>query len=425
MNGSHFRSRDIWFMGGNYNHTYDSGWAGRYLDEIYPGYPDSYPSSAMPDPPALELGSRVSLAFHREDGIPAAVALEDPEKFSRLSEQGEASAPLGHAGNYYEEELDYIASIEDKGDAYADRLNRVFQKGRNTVAYPEKYRLQAPADKAANNLSLQLKTIARLMSGGCRTRIYLARIGGFDTHAQQVEASNSSMGGHAALLGNLFEAVKAFQDDLGKLGLEDKVMTVTFSEFGRRATSNGSYGTDHGTSAPMFVFGKHINPGIIGENPDLDKLTPDNNLRKQHDYRQVFATLLADWMGADYRGLSAARMAPYAQSDQKLPIIKGKVDSQQAASAPAPAPEMPHKMEKLYPNPASSHIKLEYFMAGRVPHRIVIMDAGGRELEVVNRKGRDYGPKDVTFRLEGYRPGNYICVLEVGQQRQVKHFIKQ
>ena len=71
MNGSHFRSRDVWMMGGGYNDYYNSGWMGRYLDYTYPGYPDNYPSPQIPDPLAIEMGTAVSLAFHREQGIPA------------------------------------------------------------------------------------------------------------------------------------------------------------------------------------------------------------------------------------------------------------------------------------------------------------------------------------------------------------------
>ncbi|MFP4339369.1 MAG: DUF1501 domain-containing protein [Cyclobacteriaceae bacterium] len=433
MNGSHFRSRDIWFMGGNYDQTFNSGWTGRYLSELYPDYPDKYPSMAMPDPLALELGSRVSLAFHREDGIPTAVALEDPDQFYRLSEGGGAPAEVSPNGSYYDEELSYIAGIEDKGDDYAQRLYKVFSKGKNVVAYPDKYSLNAPYYKAKNHLSSQLKTIARLMSGGCQTRVYLARLGGFDTHALQVEQSDSSMGEHAALLHNLFEAIKAFQNDLKALELEDKVMTVTFSEFGRRATSNGSLGTDHGTTAPMFVFGKHVNAGVIGENPDLSNLTPDNNLRKQHDYRQVFGTLLADWMGATNSAIEAARLERFTRRDQILPIINkipsGSSPSPAPEPSPAPAPEpekeLPHQVNKLFPNPAYDEITLEYYMASRVPHRIVILNANGVEMDVINRKGWDYGFKKAAFRLDQYKSGNYMCVLEIGSDRIVKHFIKK
>ncbi len=93
-----------------------------------------------------------------------------------------------------------------------------------------------------------------MLKGGLKTRIFLCRIGGFDTHGDQVEKFDSTLGGHAALLYHLSSAIKAFQDDLALLGMEDKVLTMTFTEFGRRVFSNASYGTDHGSATPIFLI---------------------------------------------------------------------------------------------------------------------------------------------------------------------------
>ena len=99
------------------------------------------------------------------------------------------------------------------------------------------------------------------------------------------------------LLYHIFSAVKAFQDDLKELGLADRVLTLTMSEFGRRAASNNSWGTDHGTAAPMFVFGKGVKPGVIGTNPNLMDLD-HGNIKMQHDYRQVMNEIANDWFCA-------------------------------------------------------------------------------------------------------------------------------
>src|SRR5690606_29080322 len=142
---------------------------------------------------------------------------------------------------------------------------------RSSIAYPETYPLNAPAGSKRNLLTPQLKLISRLPDGGCKTKVFLVKIGGFDTHAEQVESYDPTMGVHAALLYHISTAMNAFQEDLRRRGLEDRVLTITTSEFGRRVYSNGSYGTDHGTGGPMFIFGKGVQAGMVGNVPDLTK----------------------------------------------------------------------------------------------------------------------------------------------------------
>jgi hypothetical protein len=186
-------------------------------------------------------------------------------------------------------ELEYIMGVEQSINQYAERITQVFNAGSNFITtYPNNY------------FASQLKTVARMIRGGCKTKIYLCQVGGFDTHSAQVDSGDTSIGSHAQLLQILSDAVKTFFDDLEGLGIADQVMACTFSEFGRCAKENGSFGTDHGTLAPMFLFGKNIRPRVHGTNVDLDDLTADNQLKnKQFDYRQVFATLLQDWLGAN------------------------------------------------------------------------------------------------------------------------------
>ena len=132
-------------MGGDDNDRFNSGWAGRYLDATYPGYPDNYPSSDMPDPIALEIGSRVSLAFHRADGVPIALAVDNPEQFHRLTSGGGALPTDVDTGSYYGQALDYVMGVEQKASQYAQRLQNVYQRGNNQVGYPERYHGTAPA----------------------------------------------------------------------------------------------------------------------------------------------------------------------------------------------------------------------------------------------------------------------------------------
>ncbi len=331
--GSHFRSRDVMFMGGGGNDSFDSGWGGRYLNSQFPGYPDAYPSEAMADPLAIEIGSSVSLAFHGANGISTSVAVSDPEKFIDLISQVGSSSTASSGNGYYDQELNHIINVELRANKYAQRLADVYSQGKNgTISYPEKYTYGGR--DSYNELSGQLKTVARLLSGGSKTKIFLARIGGFDTHALQVENNDPTRGKHASLLYNLFGAVEAFQKDLRQLGIEDRVMTFTFSEFGRRVASNAGQGTDHGTAAPFFVFGKHVKPGIIGTNPDLSDLDR-GNLKYQYDYRQVVGTLLKDWLRADGDALSQTRLAAFTKTT--LPIVGGVVPPPVSKSDPKPS----------------------------------------------------------------------------------------
>ena len=142
--------------------------------------------------------------------------------------------------------------------------------------------------------------MARLIHGGLKTKVYFVSVGGFDTHSGQVDNSNTTQGGHAALLGKVSTAIATFQQDLKLQGIDDKVVGMTFSDFGRRANSNASKGTDHGVAAPMFVFGTSVRHRTIGTNPNLATLTGTNgnkDIPMQIDFRRVYTDILTNWFG--------------------------------------------------------------------------------------------------------------------------------
>jgi uncharacterized protein (DUF1501 family) len=144
---------------------------------------------------------------------------------------------------------------------------------------------------ANNRFANSMKLIAQMIAGRLPTKVYYAHITGFDTHAAQ-------LGPHERLLEELSTGVEAFYRDLEAQGNADRVIVAAFSEFGRRVAENASAGTDHGTAAPMFVFGKRIKPGIHGRQPSLTDLQ-DGDLKHKIDFRSVYATLLDKWLGAD------------------------------------------------------------------------------------------------------------------------------
>ena len=414
LNQSHFRSRDIWFMGGEYDDYIGSGWMGRYLDTRFPGYPESYPNSDMEDPLAIEIGRGVSLAFHRSEGIPASLSLNNPQQFYDLINGVGGELPADVMDSYYGEELKWIMDMETKANEYSGRLKEVYDAGENSnVSYDNPYPNYVPGRYANNGLADQLKLIARLIKGGCKTKIFLARIGGFDTHANQVDSKDATVGPHAALLFHLSAAVRAFQTDLKNLGLEDRVLTMTFSEFGRRAASNDSYGTDHGTAAPMMLFGKGVKAGVIGSNPDLTDLNY-GNLRMQHDYRQVFTTVLQDWMCASDQAMTNTMFDGF--TDRKLDLIdESAVGLSEKSDSSALA-----KLKSCYPNPATDRTTFAFTLQEAGEVQLSIYDTSGKLRQVVSQDFLLAGNHELYTVLNDLERGTYIYTLQVGREKYSK-----
>ena len=396
MNLSHFRGRDIVFMGGDAQSNYNSGWMGRFLDSTYPGYPDAYPNNNMQDPIGIELSGALSLAFHRENGIPIGLNVGSPEQFYNLITSVGVDPPILFPDTYAGDELRYIMEFEKKSNQYAGRLRDVYNAGSNSsVEYPETYPFAAPEGSLNNPLSGQLRLIARLLKGGIKTRIFLCRIGGFDTHGNQVEEYDSTLGVHAALLYHVSSAIKAFYDDLNMLGIDNKVLSVTFTEFGRRAYSNASYGTDHGTSTPVFLFGTGVNPGIYGENPDLNDLH-NGNLKYNIDYRQIYTSIVQDWFGASNDALAATGFNEWIGN--KLPLIAGtSVDYIRNNN----------RELIVYPNPARLYTKINVFMEKSGDVNIQIYNTEGKLVKLINEKAV-YGKNQFSIPVEDIPAGRYI-----------------
>jgi uncharacterized protein (DUF1501 family) len=162
-------------------------------------------------------------------------------------------------------ELTYLRNIAKQADKYGEIIQAAYGKATNLVTYPT-------ANAAnGNNVSLanQLKIVARLIKGGLKTRVYMVQIGGFDTHSNQTDTTDHAVGGYARLMTQLSEAITAFQRDCEAMRIHDRVLGMTFSEFGRRIKSNGSLGTDHGASYASFVFGTRLHGGMLGVNPTI------------------------------------------------------------------------------------------------------------------------------------------------------------
>lgn len=440
-NGSHFRGRDISFMGGSFDDYFSSGWVGRFLQQEFAPktYPDEFPNEEMKDPLAIEMGSDVSLIFHQQGNIPTSISLSNPVSFFNLVNELEGFVdqgidPRGKPPTFldnspYGKELNWILGLEEKSEDYAERLFTVYNNSPEaTVTYPERYPFNAPSGSITNRLTPQLKLIARLLDGGgaglgVKTKVFLVKVGGFDTHAEQVESYDPTMGSHAALMYNISSAMKAFQEDLRARGIEDRVLTVTTSEFGRRIHSNGSYGTDHGTGGPMFLFGKGVKPGIVGKVPDLTK----NNVEMQFDYRQVYANILKDWMLVDedtinneifFKNFINGPKEEGAGNYEPLDVA-----SQVISATNSDFIKARFALTGSYPNPANGSTTIEFRINTTSQVHLQLFDSQGRALKVLLDTTLDAGEHSVNVDLQEFKPGMYLYKLKSGFLKDTKKLV--
>lgn len=357
QNGSHFASKDIYSTGNDgksWSNGKNSGWIGRFLENHYiDDLTKSYPL-------AIQMGSsKTELGFHgaKEHGLSINLTGQDPKGFyTQLSALSDNALTQTTIDTHFLKELQYIIDTTKKSNTYSKAISEAFDKGKNALSYPD------------NKLSDQLKTVARLISGGLESKIYFVSIGGFDTHDQQIESANDINGTHNKLLTQVSTAITAFMKDLRQQALDDDVVGLTFSEFGRKIKENGNLGTDHGKAAPMFVFGKPIRGGVSGTNVNLAEATDANNYQLetvQFDYRQTFATLLQDFMGSSNSTLDKTfynHSSNQSFADLKVaPLVKGAFsvaagcipDSSESDTTSGSAQHW-----NLFPNPFKSRLLL-------------------------------------------------------------------
>ena len=290
QNKSHFKSTDLYLTGNDgksLDNGANSGWIGRFMEQYYAD------QLAEPFPLAIEMGSpKNSLGFHgiEEHGMSLNITGQDPSGYYSILNGLGGEPPENLPISDYGKELDFLINTDKLSNKYAKQISNAFNKGQNTVGYPD------------TNFSDQLKTVAKLISGDLQSKVFMVRIGGFDTHNAQVQGSGDILGRHNDLLTELSEGVEAFISDMTQQNLADDIVGLTFSEFGRKAKENGNLGTDHGEIAPMFVFGSAVEGGVSGTNPDLSEASGTNNFQLetvQYDYRETIGTLLQDYLGAD------------------------------------------------------------------------------------------------------------------------------
>jgi uncharacterized protein (DUF1501 family) len=398
-NFSHFRATDIWMSGSDSNQYINNGWLGRYLNMEYSNYPNGYPNNTMPDPLGIQIGSVTSLTF-QGPGVNMGISISDPVNFYNLINGVQDPAPNTPAGY----ELTYIRTVAKQTQQYSDVIKNAAQRVTQQSVYP-----------ANNSLADQLKIVARLVKGGLRTRVYMVSTGGFDTHSVQVNQADTTTGTHAILMQRVSDAIKAFMDDLKFLGVEKRVMGMTFSEFGRRIKSNSSLGTDHGAAAPMIVFGEYVQGGVLGNNPVIPaNVTVNDNVPFQYDFRSVYASVLEKWFCLNNTDLQIVMLKNY----QSLPLIKSN------ACNPYPPNPSGNLLVRNYPNPFVSSTTITFITEGGHTS-IQIMDAMGRLIKtLIDRDYATAGQYTVTFNSDPLPSGVYYVRLQNGAVQHVNAMLK-
>ena len=373
-NRSHFRATDIWNTGSDANVVWEEGWAARYLAEKYPSYPISMPSQPM----AIQLGSVESLLFQSDIGRYGTV-FEDPNLFYQLVSgtlSDDEIPPATLAGD----ELAFLKQVSSASLQYSTVIRDRALKGANSVTYP------------ATNLAKQLGIVAKLISGGLETPVYLCTIGGFDTHANQLNQ-------HSNLWKQISDAVTAFQIDLKTQNKADKVTLMTFSEFGRRVNQNGTTGTDHGTAAPLFVIGNTVRGGLIGDNPNLVNLDSNGDLKANFDYRQVYSTVLSDHLGLT----ATSTEGIFKKSFERLPIF---LNSPLIAEAGV-------KVTLLdpAPNPASGQVRIQFAALEAMRVELALFDMQGQKIGSIYAGEVQSGTYTYPIDTTHFPAGTYLVSL--------------
>jgi uncharacterized protein (DUF1501 family) len=283
---SHFRSMDIW-QAASTARDLTQGWIGKALKRL-PATPSFHLSGKNDSAPLALAGAPVrvpSIASLKDFVLKTAAASEaEKKKQTKLIEEA------AKTGKGKPDLLDFVKRTAANTYASSKRLQEIGKNYTPKATYPN------------TALANHLKLAAQLIDANFGARIFYVQLDNFDTHANQALT-------HANLLGQLSGAMTAFYKDMAARGHKDRILLMTFSEFGRRAKENGSKGTDHGSAAPMFLVGGKVKAGVVGAHPDLTKLE-QGNLKHHTDFRQVYAAVLDKWLGVSSKQVLGQEFKP-------------------------------------------------------------------------------------------------------------------
>lgn len=388
-NLSHFRSTDIWLSGFNTsdpNARLVDGWVGRYYARTLPGFPENLPEH----PVAVQIGGTLSMLFQSPKGD-VGIALTDPQKFFELGQGLSPDMNPLPEDTFYGKEFNFVRLVAEQSDRYSTVVKEAFDRGTNKVDY------------ADNGFVRQLQLVARLISGGLKSKVYMVYMGGFDTHVQQ--QNDDLTGLHPFLLESLSTGIGQFMQDALTQGFADRVVGFTASEFGRRPYENGSRGTDHGTSSVQFVFGNKVNAAVFGTSPDLTNFDSNGDLRYQYDFRRVYTDVIERWFG----GTSEDTEAVFGERVLPLGVIKEAVSVDDVYQGRLPIDV------SVFPNPSAGSATLEWQQP--VPASVIV-DLYGIEGRFVERLYEGAVPAgSVRLPVTPTKSGSYLCNVIVNGVR--------
>jgi uncharacterized protein (DUF1501 family) len=378
-NRSHARSTDIWTSASDSDQMMGTGWAGRYLVEDNPDF--------IANPPEFPLGVRIggsSTLFQSEFGN-LGVTFGGASQFAQFLEQGGFYNEENTPDNDFGRSLSFARKIANSSFRYLEAIQDAADNSTNLNEYPN------------SGLSRSLSVVARLIRGGLQTKVFLVSKGGFDTHNNQ----GSTEGGHADLLRDVADSVQAFYADLASDGLNDRALTMTFSEFGRTLDENSSQGTDHGSSAPVMVFGP-VNGGIYGEHADLIDLDRSGDPVYGMDYRNIYANILDNWFELESAGMSAVLDGEYEDLGFLNVTTNASPNSKPFA----------FKLNQNYPNPFNPSTMIQFTLPASVTVRLQVFDVQGRLVQTLIDGNVPAGEQSIRFDGSNLSNGTYLYRLE-------------
>jgi hypothetical protein len=319
------------------------------------------------------------------------LVINDPDEFYQIAQTGQLYNTESLPACRYGSELGFMRTVANNSFRYSETIKQAYDASTNDIGYPDE------------NLAEELSIVARLIKGNLGTKVYMVTIGGFDTHSDQIDR-------HATLMNRLCGSVKAFYDDLAATNQSQNILTLTFSEFGRRVYQNGSLGTDHGEGAPMLLFGDELGGnGFIGEAPDIstEALVGPGNIDYDKggiDFKSIYATLLQDWLCMDPLVVNAVLGNDFSRVENMVNACQPNIGSNETAVL------LGHQ-----PNPAIAGAYLiKYAVLVRGTVRITIQNAAGQNLATVLNDFREAGSFSLSFKPSDYAlpTGYYIYKIE-------------
>lgn len=382
---SHGDGTDIWISGSSSrNNVLTDGWIGRYFAHKVPNY--------SIDPPVYPLGVRIggSAALFESEFGNMGVTFGGASQLERIFEQGGFYNADDVPNTHYGRALKRSREVANDSFRYLDAIERSARDTANLVDYPN--------DSFAGSMAM----VARMVRGQLGSKVFLVSRGGFDTHGSQGGAE----GRHAGLVGSLADGIAAFYNDLAEDGLADKVLCMTFSEFGRTLDENASNGTDHGSSAPVMLFGP-VNGGMTGEHASLLELDGGGDPVYTQDYRDIYLSILRDWFELEDEAFQD--VLPGQHEGMNL-IDTDIITSVQRDQIPTDFVLYPN-----YPNPFNPSTRIKFELQRTSNVELSIYNISGQRVRTLVQSTLSSGVHELTFDANGLPSGMYIAQLKTPQ----------